>query len=137
MHRLGYTFKQLYHALHSCCDCRRVRHVVQHAHTHLHVGVQVQLWMPTAEGGQALQTFKLYCQVERGLKGGAGLTMLSGIKLHNSCGLCLSIGMQQRWPGSSSDSDAWTTCFVAPGSFVWLPALCCNATYFSLQPAGQ
>ena len=93
--------------------------------------------MPAAGEGQALQTFKLCCQVDRGLKGGAGLTLHSGIKLHNSCGLLLSIGMQQRWPGSATDHQAWTTCHVSPGSSAWLPTLCCNATYLSLQPAGQ
>ena len=99
--------------------------------------VQVQLCMPAAGEGQAVQTFKLCCQVERGLMGGAGLTLHSGIKLHNSCGLLLSIGMQQRWPGRATDNQSWTTCYVAPGSSAWLPALCCNATYLSLQPAGQ
>lgn len=99
--------------------------------------VQVQVSMPEAGGSQALQTFKLCCQVERGLKGGAGLTLHSGIKLHNSCGLLLSIGMQQRWPGSTSDDQDWTTCYVPPGTSAWLPALCCNATYLSLQPAGN
>ena len=103
--------------------------------------MQVQLWTPTAEGGQALQTFKLYCQVQRGVKGGAGLNLHSGIKLLNNCALFINIGMQQCWPGggssSSISSNAWTSCMVAPGCSAWLPALCCNATYFSLQPAGQ
>lgn len=99
--------------------------------------LQVQLYMPAPWGGQALQTFKLCCEVGRAPRGGANLTLHSGIQLHNSCGLHLSIGMQQRWPGGPTDHQTWTTCFVAPGSSAWLPALCCNATYLSLQPAGQ
>lgn len=99
--------------------------------------VQVQICMPAAGGGQVLQSFKLCCQVERSPRGGAGLTLHSGIKLHNSCGLLLSIGMQQRWPAGMTDNQTWTTCLIAPGSSAWLPALCCNATYLSLQPAGQ
>ena len=100
------------------------------------MAVQVQLWTPAADT-ETLQTFKVYCQVVRGVRGGAGVTIHSGIKLQNSCGVLLSISMQQRWPGSGSDAHPRTTQLVAPGAAIWLPALCCNATYMALQPAGQ
>ena len=99
--------------------------------------IQVQLCAPTAQS--APQSFKVYCQVARGVRGGAGLTIHSGIRLHNSCGVLLSIGMQQRWPGgvSQEGESARTTKLVAAGDSLWLPALCCKASYLSLQPAGN
>ena len=99
--------------------------------------MQVQLCAPTAQS--APQSFKVYCQVARGVRGGAGLTIHSGIRLHNSCGVLLSIGMQQRWPGgvSQEGESARTTKLVAAGDSIWLPALCCKASYLSLQPAGN
>ncbi len=98
--------------------------------------VQVQLSMPGAHQ-EAQQTFKVYCQVVRGVRGGAGLTIHSGIRLHNSCGMLLSIGMQQKWSDSSDEDLPSTTQLVAAGASIWLPALCCNATYLTLQPAGE
>ncbi len=99
--------------------------------------IQVQLCAPAAQS--APQSFKVYCQVARGVRGGAGLTIHSGIRLHNKCGVLLSIGMQQRWPGgvSQQGESARTTKLVAAGDSIWLPALCCKASYLSLQPAGN
>ncbi|DBA81627.1 TPA: hypothetical protein ACH3X1_007382 [Trebouxia sp. C0004] len=96
---------------------------------------EVQLCAPTAQS--APQSFKVYCQVARGVRGGAGLTIHSGIRLHNNCGVLLSIGMQQRWPGgvTKEGESARTTKLVAAGDSLWLPALCCKASYLSLQPA--
>ena len=100
--------------------------------------IQVQLSMPSATGQTAAHTFKVYCQVTRGVRGGAGLTVHSGIRLHNSCGVLLSVGMQQRWPcnGGTDEESFRTTKLVAVGESVWLPALCCSATYLAVQPAG-
>ncbi|KAL0051145.1 hypothetical protein WJX82_002690 [Trebouxia sp. C0006] len=96
---------------------------------------EVQLCAPAAQS--APQSFKVYCQVARGVRGGAGLTIHSGIRLHNNCGVLLSIGMQQRWLGgvSQEGESARTTKLVAAGDSIWLPALCCKASYLSLQPA--
>ncbi|KAA6426828.1 MAG: Vacuolar sorting-associated [Trebouxia sp. A1-2] len=98
---------------------------------------EVQLCAPAAQS--APQSFKVYCQVTRGVRGGAGLTIHSGIRLHNNCGVLLSIGMQQRWPDgvSQEGESARTTKLVAAGDSIWLPALCCKASYLSLQPAGD
>lgn len=99
--------------------------------------IQVQLCAPAAKS--APQSFKVYCQVARGVRGGAGVTIHSGIRLHNNCGVLLSIGMQQRWPGGviQEGESARTTKLVAAGDSIWLPALCCKASYLSLQPAGN
>ena len=49
----------------------------------------------------------------------------------------LAVGMQQRWPGSAHQDVLRTSQLVAPGASIWLPALCCSATYLALQPAGK
>ena len=97
--------------------------------------MQVQLWVNDTQRGESLQTYKVYCQVDRGIRGGAGVTIHSGIKLHNSSGGAIIIGMQQRWPGSQEEDQI--TQLLPVGSDTWLPALCCSATYLTLQPAGM
>lgn len=59
----------------------------------------------TQEGIEMQQRFRVYCEVSRGPRGGAGLTLHSGIKLSNTLEVWLCIGIYQNWPGRSEHEE--------------------------------
>ena len=63
--------------------------------------MQVSLCKLTKQGNEAVLRFRVYCKISRGVRGGAGITLHSGISLHNSLEVWLCVGVYQNWLGTS------------------------------------
>ena len=76
--------------------------------------MQISLLRLTEQGTEVLQRFRVYCDISRGVRGGAGLTLHSGIKLRNSLESWLAVGVYQNWPDNAErhEPDCIQVCAV-------------------------
>lgn len=68
--------------------------------------LQVVLKKQTQEGMEVMQVFRVYCDISRGVRGGAGMTLHSGVRVVNSCGVWLTVGVKQKWSAQGSRKQA-------------------------------
>ena len=100
--------------------------------------MQITLSRLTEQGTEVLQRFRVYCDISRGVRGGTGLTLHSGIKLRNSLESWLAVGVYQNWPGNAErhEPDCIQVCAVLCCAVPSCAVLCCAVCWaFWLTPS--
>ena len=99
--------------------------------------MQITLSRLTEQGTEVLQRFRIYCDISRGVRGGTGLTLHSGIKLRNSLESWLAVGVYQNWPGNAEryEPDCIQVCAVLCRAELSRAVLCAEHFAYSSREA--